>query len=177
MDSIEALTNAIKNFKGSVIIVTHSEELLRRVCDRLIIFAKDGAEYFDGGYDDFLEKIGWEDEEQEQKSKAAPKGNQKENKKLRAEMVRERNKVTSSLKKKVEKLESKIMKTEELLELHHKELIEVSNSGDSSKLMELSKLVSDEEKEVEDAFEELEVAQTQLDEINEEYEQKMAELD
>jgi ATP-binding cassette subfamily F protein 3 len=177
MDSIEALTNAIKNFKGSVIIVTHSEELLRRVCDRLIIFAKNGAEYFDGGYDDFLEKIGWEDEDQEQKTKAAPKGNQKENKKLKAEMVRERNKTTSALKKKIEKLESKIMKTEELLEVHHQELIEVSNSGESSKLMELSKLVSDEEASVEVAFEELEVAQTELDEINEEYEQKMAKLD
>ncbi|WP_373001668.1 ABC-F family ATP-binding cassette domain-containing protein [Sulfurimonas sp.] len=169
MDSIEALTKAIKGFNGSVIIVTHSEELLRRVCGRLIIFAKNGAEYFDGGYDDFLEKIGWEEEEQEEKVKAAPKGNQKENKKLKAEMVRERNKVTSSLKKKVEKLESKIMKIEELLELHHKELIEVSNSGDSASLMELSKLVSDEEKQVEDAFEELEVAQTELDEINEDY--------
>ena len=172
MESIEALTNAIKNFKGSVIIVTHSEELLRRVCDRLIIFAKNGAEYFDGGYDDFLEKIGWEDEEQIQKVKAAPKGNQNKNKKLRAEMVRERNKITSPLKKKVEKLESKIMKTEELLELHHEELIEVSNSGDSSKLMELSKLVSDEEASVEEMFQELEIAQTELDEINEEYEQK-----
>ncbi len=64
------------------------------------------------------------------------------------------------------------MKTEELLELHHEELIEVSNSGDSSKLMELSKLVSDEEASVEEMFQELEIAQTELDEINEEYEQK-----
>ena len=79
MQSIEALTNAIKNFKGSSIIVTHSEELLRRVCDRLIIFAKEGAEYFDGGYDDFLTKIGWDDEEEEEKVKQAPKSNHKEN--------------------------------------------------------------------------------------------------
>ncbi|WP_294962844.1 ATP-binding cassette domain-containing protein [Sulfurimonas sp.] len=176
MDSIEALTNAIKKFKGSVIIVTHSEELLRRVCDRLIIFAKDGAEYFDGGYNDFLEKIGWEDEDKEQKVKAAPKGNQKENKKLKAEMVRERNKLTSSLKKKVEKLETKIMETEERLEIHHHGLIAVSNSGESSKLMELTKLVSDEEASVEEAFEELEIAQTQLDEINDKYQHKIDEL-
>ncbi|MCD6432538.1 MAG: ABC-F family ATP-binding cassette domain-containing protein [Sulfurimonas sp.] len=176
MDSIEALTIAIKNFKGSVIIVTHSEELLRRVCDRLIIFAKDGAEYFDGGYDEFLEKIGWEDEVKEEKVKVAPKSNNKENKKLKAEMVRERNKITSPLKKKVEKLETKIMELEELLESHHKELIEVSNSGDSVALMELSKLVSKEESEVEELFEEFEEAQIELDEINENYEQKIEEL-
>ena len=176
IDSIEALTNAIKKFKGSVIIVTHSEELLRRVCDRLIIFAKDGAEYFDGGYDDFLEKIGWEDEEQEVKVKAAPKSNNKENKKLKAQLVRERNKITSPLKKKVEKFENKIMKLEELLETHHQELIEVSNSGDSSALMELSKLVSKEEAEVEALFEQFEVSQMELDEINESYESKIEEL-
>ena len=174
MDSIEALTIAIKSFKGAVIIVTHSEELLRRVCDRLIIFAKDGAEYFDGGYELFLEKIGWDEETQEdEKVKIAPKSNNKENKKLKAELVRERNKTTSPLKKKVQKLEDAIMQTEERLEIHHQELIEVSSSGETSKLMELSKLVSDEENSVEEMFEELEVAQTELDEINNSYDDKI----
>ena len=176
MDSIEALTLAIQNFEGAVIIVTHSEELLRRVCDRLIIFAKDGAEYFDGGYDEFLEKIGWEEEEQEEKVKVVPKSNNKENKKLKAELVRERNKLTSPLKKGVEKLEDSIMKLEEQLEIHHQELIEASNSGDSSTLMELSKTVSDEEKTVEEMFEEFEELSTQLEEINAEYETKIEEL-
>ena len=192
MESIEALTEAITSFEGGVMIVTHSEEMLRRVCDRLIIFAKDGAEYFNGGYDEFLEKIGWEDqgesgkarerdhlggEEREEKVKVAPKSNNKENKKIRAELVRERNRLTSSLKKKVEKLENKIMEVEDSLASHHQELIEVSNSGDSATLMELSKLVSDEENQVEEMFEALEVAQTELDEINEEYEMKIKELE
>ena len=173
MDSIEALTKAIQNFKGSVIIVTHSEELLRRVCDRLIIFAKDGAEYFDGGYEEFLEKIGWEDEEQEEKVKKAPKSNTKENKKLKAELVRERNKKLAPLKKEIEKIENKIIKIEESLELHHQELVEASNKGDSASLMELSKNVSQEEKEVEKLFEIFENLQTQIDDINDKYEQKI----
>ena len=157
-------------------VVTHSEELLRRVCDRLVIFAKDGAEYFDGGYDLFLEKIGWEEEEAEEKIKVAPKSNNKENKKLKAELVRERNKLTSPLKKKVEKLENTIMQLEEQLEIHHQELIDASNSGDSVTLMELSKTVSDEEKKVEEMFEEFEELSMELEEINEEYETKIEEL-
>jgi len=173
MDSIEALTKAIQNFKGSVIIVTHSEELLRRVCDRLIIFAKDGAEYFDGGYEEFLEKIGWEDEEQEEKVKKSPKSNTKENKKFKAELVRERNKKLAPLKKEIEKIENKIIKIEESLELHHQELVEASNKGDSASLMELSKNVSQEEKEVEELFEIFENLQTQIDDINNKYEQKI----
>ena len=173
MDSIDALTVAIQKFKGSVIIVTHSEELLRRVCDRLIIFRNYGADYFDGGYDDFLEKIGWEEESGEEVVKAAPKSNNKENKKLKAELVRERNKLTSPLKKKAEKLENSIMELEEELEGHHEELIEVSNSGDSSRLMELSKIVSKKEADVESLFEEFEEESSKLEEINEQYEKRM----
>ncbi len=176
MDSIEALTNAIQKFEGAVIIVTHSEELLRRVCDRLIIFAKDGAEFFDGGYDLFLEKMGWEEEESEERIKVAPKSNNKENKKLKAELVRERNKITSPLKKKIEKIEHKIMQLEESLEVHHQELIEASSSGDSATLMELSKTVSDEEKKVEEMFEEFEELSVELEEINEGYEGKIDSL-
>jgi ATP-binding cassette subfamily F protein 3 len=174
MESIEALTQAIQNFQGSTIIVTHSEELLRRVCDRLIIFVKEGAEYFDGSYDEFLEKIGWdEDEEEKPTEKAAPKSTTKENKKLRAELVRERNKLTSPLKKKVDKLEEKIMELENRLSIKHEELIEASNAGDSASLMELSKTVSEMENQVEILFEELEEEQTRLDTIVEEYEAKI----
>jgi len=176
MQSIEALTNAITNFQGAVIIVTHSEEMLRRVCDRLIIFAREGAEYFDGGYDDFLEKIGWEDEEEEQKTKIAPKSKTKESKKLRAELVRERNKQTSSLKKEIQKLETTIIQIEDELQLHHENLLQASNKGDSATLIELSKLVSDEEAKVEDMFEALEIAQTQVDDIEAQYEIKMENL-
>jgi len=174
MESIEALTKAIDNFEGSTILVTHSEELLRRVCDRLIIFVKEGAEYFDGTYDEFLEKIGWdEDEEEKPTEKAAPKSTTKENKKLRAELVRERNKLTSPLKKKVDKLEEKIMDLENRLSIKHEELIEASNAGDSATLMELSKTVSEMENQVEELFEELEEEQTRLDTIVEEYEAKI----
>ncbi len=174
MDSIEALTEAIRRFKGSVIIVTHSEELLRRVADRLIVFVKNGAEYFDGGYDLFLEKIGWDGQEDVvEKVVNTPKVNKKENKKLRSALIQERNKLTTPLKKEVEKFENRIMELEELLEGHHEELITVSNSGDTSKLMELSKLVSEEESEVEEKFECLEVAQNKLDSLVDEYEKKL----
>jgi ATP-binding cassette subfamily F protein 3 len=180
MDSIEALTVAIKNFKGSSIIVSHSEELLRRVADRLIIFAKDGAEFFDGGYDLFLEKIGWDEDDVQEakpKSKGSSNANSKENKKARNEIVRARSKHTSPLRKEVEKLEKFIMETEMLLKEHHKELIAASNSSDSSKVMELSKLVAQKESEIEAKFERMETAQSELDEIMEQYELRLAELE
>jgi len=112
-----------------------------------------------------------------EKVKTAPKVNKKETKKFRAALIHERNKLTSPLKKEVEKLEKFIIDTEDLIALHHKELIAASNSGESSKVMELSQLVSKEEKDVEEKFERLEVVQNELDELLELYEAKLAELE
>ena len=65
------------------------------------------------------------------------------------------------------------MQTEETLAIHHEELIEASNAGDSATLIQLSKIVSDEELHVEELFEELEVVQSELDAINEAYAKKI----
>jgi len=130
IDSIDALTTAIKAFKGSCMIVTHSEELLRAVCDRLIIFTNDGADYFNGRYDEFLDKIGWEDDAGEEEKKVVkPKRNKKEIKKLRAAIVTEKGKATKPIKEEIEKLEVEIpslhskhksQKNTELLDLQDK---------------------------------------------------------
>jgi len=105
IDSIDALTNAIKAFPGSCMIVTHSEELLRAVCDRLIIFTNDGADYFNGTYDEFLEKIGWEEDGVEKKKVVKPKRNKKEIKKLRAAVVTEKSQATKPIRTEIEKIE------------------------------------------------------------------------
>eukprot|EP01029_Cantina_marsupialis_P011673 TRINITY_DN259854_c1_g1_i1.p1 TRINITY_DN259854_c1_g1~~TRINITY_DN259854_c1_g1_i1.p1 ORF type:complete len:610 (+),score=106.27 TRINITY_DN259854_c1_g1_i1:42-1871(+) len=176
MQSIDSLTEAIKNFSGSTIVVTHSEKLLREVCDRLIVFSKEGADYFDGTYDEFLEKIGWDEEEIEEKTKKNPKVNKKENKKLRASIIQERNKITNPLKKAVEKYEAEIIELEDYIEKEQAELIQASNAGDNSKVIELSKNVTTSEKKVEELFEKLEENQLELDEIMEEYDKKLEEL-
>ncbi len=62
MQSIEALIESLQNFPGAALIVTHSEEILRRVATKLIVFHQGKVELFFGNYDEFLEKIGWEDE-------------------------------------------------------------------------------------------------------------------
>jgi len=177
IDSIEALTKAIERFEGGSIIVSHSEELLRRVADRLIIFSKDGAEHFDGGYDLFLEKIGWAEDEEEVKGKPVSKVNKKENKKLRSALIQERSKATTHLKKEIEKLEKFIMQTEEKLEADHAALDAASSSGDNDKIMELSSMIGKDEAEIEEKFERLEVVQTEFDELTLMYEEKLEALE
>ena len=174
MQSIDALTQAIKDFEGSAIIVTHSEKLLRDVCDRLIVFNHKGASYFDGNYDDFLEKIGWEDEVLDEKPVKKDNTNSKKlNKKERALLIQERNKLTSPLKKVVNKLENEIMELEDFVSAQQEELIIASNNLDNSKVIELSSIIREKENIIEEKFELLEENQLKLDEILEEYEGKI----
>jgi len=106
IDSIDSLTKAIKAFKGSCMIVTHSEELLRAVCDKLIVFTNEGATYFNGNYDEFLRNVGWEEEEGSEKKKIVkPKRNKKEIKKLRALLVTEKSKLVFPIKQEISQIE------------------------------------------------------------------------
>ena len=83
VESIETLTEELDAYQGALVIVTHSELLLRSLADRLIIFHRGGAECFNGGYDDFIEKIGWEGEPAKIK-KSEKQVSKKEARKLRA---------------------------------------------------------------------------------------------
>ncbi len=176
MDSIESLKTAIHNFEGSVVIVTHSEDLLRSIAHRLIVFSSKGAECFDGTYDEFLEKIGWEDEEDTKKPKEAPKKSEHfMNKKYRASLIKARNKLLSPLKIQIEKLEKEIIQAEERLKKSQEELIKLSTSGQNGELSILYKEVALQEKFVEESFASLERAQSEHDAITQEYEEKLQE--
>ncbi|MGD9654318.1 MAG: ABC-F family ATP-binding cassette domain-containing protein [Sulfuricurvum sp.] len=178
MQSIDSLCDALKRFEGSVVIVTHSEMLLRELADQLVIFREGNAEFFDGNYDEFLEKIGWDEEitDAPKPAKVTPNVNKKENKQLRAALIQERSKLLSPLKKEVEHCESTIMKLEEKLKTSHELLTTYSNQGETSKLLELSKSVGEDEKMIEELFERLEIASDEITRIECEYEAKIEEL-
>ncbi|MCD6212320.1 MAG: ABC-F family ATP-binding cassette domain-containing protein [Sulfurovum sp.] len=178
MQSIDALADAIDTFEGSLIMVTHSEMLLRRLADALIIFHKGGAEYFDGSYDEFLEKIGWEEEEGTVKvKKAKPKINHKERKKLRKAVTQERNEERKVYTKEIKLCEEKIEGLEADMAVKNEALTTASSSGDNDLIMELSKDVGLVQQEIDTLFERLEIATEIDDEIVARFELKLEEID
>lgn len=62
MQSCDSLIEAIDDFDGSVVMVTHNEMHLRAVATKLIVFDNDKIITYNGGYDDFLRDIGWSEE-------------------------------------------------------------------------------------------------------------------
>jgi ATP-binding cassette subfamily F protein 3 len=178
MHSIDALADAIDAFEGSLIMVTHSEMLLHRLADALIIFHKGGAEYFDGTYADFLEKIGWEEEEGNTKpKKKKPKIDYKERKKLRKAVIKERNDERKQYIKEIKECEEKIEKLEAQMAVKNEALIEASNKSDNDAIMEYSKEIGLVQQEIDVLFERLEIALQRDEEMVEKYELKLQEID
>jgi ATP-binding cassette subfamily F protein 3 len=175
MDSIDSLKEAIKNFEGGVVIVTHSEDLLRAIAHNLVVFSSKGAEYFDGTYDEFLEKIGWEEEEEPKKAKKATGNEHFMNKKYKASLIKARNKLLSPLKVQIEKLEAEIIILEKALAKNQEKLIKLASSQDSSELVDLYKEVASQEKAIEEEFEHLSRVQEEHDGIVKEYALKIGE--
>ena len=102
IESCEALCEAIENFKGASIIVSHNEYLLNNIANKLIVFDNDKTFLFEGNYQDFLNKIGWASE--------------KENKIVKIEknkIIKEEKKFN---KKEKDKLENLIFQKELMLE-------------------------------------------------------------
>ena len=180
MYSIDSLCTAIEKFKGSTIMVTHSEMLLRRLADALVIFHKGGAEYFDGTYDEFLEKIGWEEEggvvQSKPKQPTKPKLSRAEIKKQRSALIQARSKENAPHKKELEFCEEKIMELEEELEAENEKLMKASESGNNSAMIEASQTIGKLQSEIDELFERLEVASEALDKIEERYEPLFKEL-
>jgi ATP-binding cassette subfamily F protein 3 len=168
-DSVDALSHELQNYPGAVIIVTHSEGMLREVATKLVVFHHDRVEYFPQNYDDFLKKIGWE-EEQVKIEKPKEKNSREEQRKQRQEVILERSKAISPLKKKMEQLESGIMKAETEASALEEALILKPEPEGFKKLGVLKKKIDDD-------FEELARITVDHDKLFAGFEKRLNEID
>ena len=153
MESIESLIDALEDYEGTALVVTHDEELLHAFATRLVVFDGGKCRIFEGTYADFLEKVGWASEKKPGGSEsanikvsnidvkgdadssastsnasAAPRA--KEDRKARADYIAERSKVIKPLEKKLAKIEEDIAKAEALGGELEAKLVTASESGD-----------------------------------------------
>lgn len=134
MESIEALMQAVDAFEGAVVIVTHSELLLREIPSKFVICHEGEQHLFLGEYDLFLEKEGWE-------KKAASKP------KIKAPHPKN--------PKVFEKIEKQITELEKANEEATKALMEASDRGETEKVIALSKEIEERKHKIEKLFFEL----------------------
>jgi ATP-binding cassette subfamily F protein 3 len=107
VDAREALVQALNEYNGAVIIVSHDRHLLELTADRLVLIDGGSASNFAGSLDDYRNLIlgrGGSNDNNKENSKAAPKVSRKEERRLAA-AAREK---TQSLRKAVKTAEQEV---------------------------------------------------------------------
>ena len=159
LESTESLIDAINNFKGSVIIVTHNEQLLHSVAQKLIIFDRNKVTFFDGTYADFLERCGWEDEGDTVKinNKNSEKKlyTKDEIKKIRAKLIQEKSKVLKPLELKIKDLEKQIQEKEAEIEKITQLLVKACEENNTTYLVQGAKQSKEIKQNLEVLYDEL----------------------
>ncbi|OGS25401.1 MAG: ABC transporter ATP-binding protein [Elusimicrobia bacterium RIFOXYB2_FULL_48_7] len=188
MDSCDALLDAIDEFEGSVIMVTHDENFLKRIARRLVIFDKEKITLYEGGYQDFLENIGWEDEKntgdgsyedagssrQKEPDLSNTFHNKKTYRKLKAEIMKERDDVLRPLKTEINRLEKAISVMEREIQANDEILIKASTEGDGPKIAESSKRNSKLRQEIPLSYDALCKITTEYETLQKEFEARLS---
>ncbi len=144
IESIEALIDAIEEFHGGVVIVTHSEWVLKRIpFNKLIVCHKQKQELFLGNYEEFLEKIGWQEEKKEPEKKQAPKQDKP--------LVQP----TKTSKAEIKSCEDKLIKLESNLEKNQEKLAALSSSGKGDEIRQLLAEIANQQQQIDEFYERL----------------------
>lgn len=178
MESIEALLESLDEFEGAVVLVTHSEMILNDFAERLVVFDNEEVDVFEGSYAEFLERVGWAEEDkkkrEKKKSKELKNNNKDELRKQRAQVIAERSQILGPLKKKMEELEGAIAQNEKSLADKNSVLLEASQKNQVDQFMSLSKELKILQQEIEKLYPQLEKVMQEYEQKNMEYEKKLA---
>ncbi|MBW1758872.1 MAG: ATP-binding cassette domain-containing protein [Deltaproteobacteria bacterium] len=175
MESCDALLAAIDSFDGAVVMVTHNEMFLHALAERLIVFRDDDTYLFEGSYQDFLDKDGWEEpvlKSDRSKSaqnnilndKVCEKISKKEIRRRRSEIIVQQAKVLKPLEQRITKTENKIEFYEKTLDELGEAMQEASEQQNGIRIEELSRSIHNAQSAIDKLFDELEKLTDTLEE-------------
>ena len=114
-ESVQALINAVNDFDGAVVFVTHDERFLQTVAQKLIVFDGGTVTPFEGPYDTFLQTVGFASEAEAAKETPLEKA---------TSAVAERKKSNKELQKLLRPLKRQLKDLEKIItDLETKQLI------------------------------------------------------
>ncbi len=182
IQSNDALIEALDDFDGAVVMVTHNEMFLHALAERLVVFEEDGITVFEGGYRDFLDKVGWKDEKDRvpraaKEEPAAAKLNQKELRRRRSELIAAKSKALKPIETRMKELEKQAEKRDADMQAYNRELVEASSLKDGQAVVELSKSLHQAKKDVDNMLDELERLSAEFEKIRVEHDLVLKEFD
>lgn len=166
-ESVDAFVEAVNAFEGAVIVVTHIERVLSALATKLVVFDGGEVKVFDGGYADFLERVGWQAEAGERAMARASRerpAKGRDARRDRARIVALRSKEIGALRKAIEAIEAEILLLESRLPGEEEALIEASRRNDGAAVRTLKTTTFAARTQIEGLFREMVALGEQLQE-------------
>jgi ATP-binding cassette subfamily F protein 3 len=184
LEACDALLEALDAFEGTLILVTHNEMFLHALAERLIVFRENGVEMFDGTYQEFLEKGGWQDEKPAAPAEAADAGAPVENlKAARKELRRRRSEIGVRRTRTLKPLEDEMKRLERDIERQDAEMAKfiramqaASENRNGAEIAEISQALHACQKEIDRLFDALDRATREHERLGAGFDRELAEL-
>lgn len=158
--SREALEDALLDFGGTMIVVSHDRYFINKLSTRVLTIGMNGAENIDGGYDEYAKKL-TEKVEVKVKNKTVGKGGM--DYKIRKAQESELRKAKTAVKR----IETRISEIDEEIVQNNAKLVDPEISSDYEKVLELTELIdslNNEQTSLMEEWEELEIRKAELEE-------------
>lgn len=161
LDSKEILENALVDYPGTILFVSHDRYFINRIATKVFELTKDGINEYLGDYDYYVEKKEemlelkklTEDENQKNVNKS-PKEVEKLDNKSRYELEKELKKRARQRQRRIEEIQNRIETLEEMINEKEQLFINPEIYTDHTKVANLNEEISQAKKEMEDLLEE-----------------------
>ena len=141
IDSREVLENAINEFPGTVLFISHDRYFINQVATDVLDMSATGIKHYEGDYDDYLEVVNKElastaGQEQQDSSTAKPK---KSSAQQSYQQSKETQRARRKLQRQVDKLENQMASLEEQEQALQEQMSQPEIATDIGKLTDLQK--------------------------------------
>ena len=141
IDSREVLENAINEFSGTVLFISHDRYFINQVATDVLDMSATGIKHYEGDYDDYLEAVNKElastaGQEQQDSSTAKPK---KSSAQQSYQQSKETQRARRKLQRQVDKLENQMASLEEQEQALQEQMSQPEIATDIGKLTDLQK--------------------------------------
>ncbi len=156
----ESLENALNEFQGTLCVVSHDIQFVRKVATSIIAMRPPGIKLYSGGYDYYCEKMAMDMPKTEDKSYKPKESERKIQRRERAEIVQERGRKKRELTTKLADLEKLI----DTLEAEERELVmKMANSDEKTAYASRNRRLYEIHIELPDALQKWELVSVQLE--------------
>lgn len=163
MDSREVLEDALRDFPGTILAISHDRYFINRFAEKVMVMEKDGVTEYLGNFDDYIEK----------RDRPRPPISSLEDETTRTAQTREKKKTRQQnallreLKAAVDKAEAAIEQNEREMARLEAELARPETYNDLEAMRRLTESYQAEQDKTESLYEALEAAETALSEASE----------